>query len=135
MLSAIFCVRINLFGARRARTGRYPESTGASAVFAQPSTPSGACLIWRRYRATSRTLTFPAALCADKGLLQVQSMSKTTGNTLHSTAPPPPPGATFPYGPCSCHANAENAALITWMEQLLATKGNRGFAFECITRR
>lgn len=61
---------------------RYQENTGASAVCLLPEHPAAACLIWQSYRGTSHTHISPAALYTDKGLLQVQSTSKTTGDTL-----------------------------------------------------
>lgn len=61
---------------------RYLENTGASAVCLLPKHPAAACLIWQSYRGTSHTHISPAALYTDKGLLQVQSTSKTTGDTL-----------------------------------------------------
>lgn len=80
-----------------------------------PKHRAEACLIWQRYHGSSHTLTFPAALYTDKGLIQVQSMSKTTGNTL-------PPRVVLLFGPCSFLTNAENAVPITQMEQFLSTK-------------
>lgn len=73
---------------------RYLENTGASAVCLLPKHPAAACLIWQSYHGTSHTHTSPAALYTDKGLLQVQSTSKTTGDTLL-------PRVVLPFGPCS----------------------------------
>ncbi|KAM7389079.1 hypothetical protein PAMP_023076 [Pampus punctatissimus] len=98
---------------------RYLENTGASAVCLLPKHPVAACLIWQSYRGTSHTHTSPAALYTDKGLLQVQSTSKTTGDTL-------PPRVVLPFGP----TNAEN---ISQIEQFLTTKERRD-NFECHTR-
>lgn len=67
---------------------RYLENTGASVVCLLPRHPAVACLIWQSYHFASHTVyththTSPAALYTDKGLLQVQSTSKTTGDTLY----------------------------------------------------
>lgn len=71
----------------------YLENTGASAVCLLPEHPAAVGLIWHSYQGTSHTHRSPAALYADKGLLQVQSTSKTTGDTL-------PLRTVLPFGPC-----------------------------------
>ena len=104
---------------------RYLENTGASVVCLLPKHPAAACLIWQSYHGTSHTHTSPAALNTDKGLLQVQSTSKTTGDTL-------PPGVPLPFGPCSSLTNAENEVPISQRERLLSTKEHRD-VFKCHT--
>lgn len=103
----------------------YLENTGASAVCLLPKHPAAACLIWQSYHGTSHTLTFPAAMYTDKGLLQVQSTSKTTGDTL-------PPRVVLPFGSCSFLTNPENAVPVPQMEQFFTTKEQRD-GFECHT--
>lgn len=98
---------------------RYLENTGASAVCLLPKHPAAACLIWQSYHGTPHTRTSPAALYTDKGLLQVQSTSKTTGDRL-------PPRVVLPFGPCSSLTNAENAVPISQREQFLITKEQKG---------
>lgn len=104
---------------------RYLENTGASAVCLLPKHPAAACLIWQSYQGTSHTHISPAAQYTDKGLLRVQSTSKTTGDTL-------PPRVVLPFGPCSSLTNAENAVPNPQMEQFLTTKEQRD-DFECHT--
>lgn len=64
-------------------------------------------------------------LYTDRGLLQVQSTSKTTGDTL-------PPRVVLPFGPCSSLTNAEKAVPISQMNQSFTAKKQRD-DFECHT--
>lgn len=81
--------------------------------------PAEACLISQRYHGSSRTITFPAALYTDKGLLQLQSMSKTTGNILA-------PSEVLMFGPCSFTTNAEKCCSNHPDEAVPNNKGREG---------
>lgn len=108
---------------------RYLENAGASVVCLLPKHIAEACLMWQNYRATSHILyahthTFPTPLSTDKGLLQVQSTSKTTGNTLC-------PRVVLLFIPCSSLTNTENALPISQIEDFLQQR-NRGLILNVI---